>query len=138
MYLFDSSVLIKWLRRDRRAFELFSSLPQKGSYISEITAFEILIGARSKQQLEGAEKLLAIFERIPVSEAVVEAAVYLCMKYPQIFDRKTAHTLFDAFIAATGLVKNLAIITLNIRQFAHLKEKGLKIRILDSEAKKWI
>lgn len=138
MYLFDSSVLIKWLRGDSRAFELFSSLPQKGSFISEITAFEILVGARSKQQLDAAEKLLSNFERIPVGEEVTIAAASLCGKYPQFFDRNVAHTLFDAFIAATGLVRNLEVITLNIRQFAHLKEKGLKIRILKTENKKWI
>lgn len=138
MYLLDSSVLIRWLRRDRRAFDLFSSLPQKGSHISEISAFEILIGAKSVQQKDAAKKLLSIFERIPVGEEVVESAVFLCAKYPQVFDRNTAHTLFDAFIAATGLVKNLEVITLNIRQFVHLKEKGLKIRILDNDAKKWV
>lgn len=65
MYLLDSSILIKWLRKDKRAFELFSFLEQTQSYISEISAFEILIGARSKQQLQSAKKLLAVFERVP-------------------------------------------------------------------------
>ena len=138
MYLLDSSVLIKWLRKDKRAFELFSTLTQTESFISEITAFEILIGARSAQQLESARKLLTNLERLPITSGVTEAAAKLSIKYPQIFDKKTSHTLFDAFIAATGIVRGLEIITLNIRHFIVLKEHRLKIRILDEKAEKWI
>lgn len=138
MYLLDSSILIKWLRKDKRAFELFSTLAQTESFISEITAFEILIGARSAQQLESARKLLTNLERLPITSDVTEAATKLSIKYPQIFDKKTSHTLFDAFIAATGIVRGLEIITLNIRHFIVLKEHRLKIRILDEKAEKWI
>lgn len=138
MYLLDSSILIKWLRRDKRAFELFSTLPQTESYVSEITAFEILIGAKSSQQAKSATKLLTILERIPVTSTITETAAVLSRKYPQIFDRKIAHTLFDAFIAATGIVKGLEIVTLNIRHFTILKERKLRLRVLDEKAKKWV
>ena len=138
MYLLDSSILIKWLRGDPRAFELFSSLPQTDSYISEITAFEILIGARSRRQAESVDRLLAGFKRLPVTPDITQTAASLSLKYPQIFDRKIAHTLFDSFIAATGIVKDLEIITLNIRHFTVLKESKLKMRILDEKAKKWV
>lgn len=138
MYLLDSSILIKWLRKDKRAFELFSTLAQTTSFISEITAFEILIGARSTQQLESARKLLTNLERLPITSEVTETAAKLSIKYPQIFDKKTPHTLFDAFIAATGIVRRLEIITLNIRHFIVLKEHRLKIRILDEKAEKWV
>ncbi|OGY21664.1 MAG: hypothetical protein A2126_01885 [Candidatus Woykebacteria bacterium GWB1_45_5] len=123
---------------DPRAFELFSSLPQTDSYISEITAFEILIGARSRRQAESVDRLLAVFKRLPVTPDITQTAASLSLKYPQIFDRKIAHTLFDSFIAATGIVKDLEIITLNIRYFTVLKEPALKIRILDEKAKKWV
>ena len=138
MYLLDSSLLIKWLRRDRRAFALFASLSQQESYISEITAFELLIGAKSRQQLDSARNLLSVFERVPVTSDITETAASMSVKHPEIFDRKIAHTLFDSFIAATGLVKGLTVITLNIRHFIVLKEPGLTIRTLDEKAKKWV
>src|SRR5258708_6752577 len=111
MYLLDTSILIKWLRRDLRAQKLLASIPQNQTYISEITAFEILVGVRSKQQQTIAVNLLAGLNRFPVTETISSAASYLVIKYPGIFDRKQTHTLFDAFIAATGLVHYLEIIT---------------------------
>lgn len=112
-------------------------LPQKESFISEITAFEILIGARSKQQLESAKKLLSTLERIPIDANITQTAAQLCGKHPQVFDRNIAHTLFDAFIAATGIVKKLEVITLNVHHFTVLKERRLKIRVLREDAKTW-
>ena len=138
MYLLDSSILIKWLRGDPRALELFSSLPQAESCISEITAFEILIGVKSRQQAKSVDQLLAALKRLPVTPDITQTAASLSLKYPQIFDRKIAHTLFDAFIAATGIVRNLEIITTNVRHFTVLKEPQLKMRVLDEKAKKWI
>lgn len=138
MYLLDSSLLIKWLRKDQRAFELFETLSLEKVSISEITAFEILIGARSNQQLQSAKKLLEIFNRVPVNTEVTRATAQLCIKYPQIINRKIEHTLFDAFIAATGIVNRLEVITLNIRHFAILKQPRLRIRVLDENAEKWV
>lgn len=138
MYLLDSSILIKWLRGDPRAFELFSSLPQAESCISEITAFEILIGVKSRQQADSVDRLLDVLKRLPVTPDVTQTAASLSLKYPPIFDRKVAHTLFDSFIAATGIARDLKIITLNIRHFTTLKEPRLKMKILAEKAKKWI
>ena len=138
MYLLDTSILIKWLRRDLRARELLNSLPLDQTSISEITAFEILVGVRSNKQQGIALNLLAEFNRLSVIEDVSSTASYLVIKYPGIFDRKQTHTLFDAFIAATGWVHKLEIITLNSSHFASLKEPRLKIRVLDDKAENWV
>jgi len=114
MYLLDSNVIIRVLRRDSPVTALLNRLAEAGDLsISVLTAFEVLSGMRPHEQAPTAA-LLNSMEHIGVDNRIASLAAEFWQRY-----RRQGRELgrFDALIAATALVSDKTLVTFNVRDY---------------------
>lgn len=118
-YLFDSNVIIDYLRGDERAVNLIekTELP----IISVVTVGEIYQGVLNTKELQKTKEVIKSFKVVYITESISKDAVKLVENY-----HLTSGLYFlDALITATALENNLILLTSNIKHFRMIK--GLKI-----------
>ena len=119
----DSTLFIEYLRSRERAKTTLMNLPQVESlYVSDVTVFELFMGAKDESKWQDVEILLNPLIRLPFNyPAAVEAA-----KIFQFLQKQgSIIEIRDIFIAATALVNNLPVKTLNVKDFSCIP--GLKL-----------
>ncbi len=121
-YLFDTDVLIAYLRGYPQAVELLKNLAAQQSdfLISPVTVIEIEAGIRDAEKAKTYE-LLDIFDVCAVDRSIAHLAGSFLRKY-----RKKGVTLGlgDVIIAATAVTHDLTLITYNM---SHYPMSGLQI-----------
>jgi len=90
-------------------------------YVSSVTYFELLAGATDKQKLKDVERLVKYGVMLPFNDDVARKAAEI---YLQLRATNTLIEFRDIFIAATAIVHDLKIVTLNKKHFGRVK--GLK------------
>jgi len=114
-YLFDTDVLIAYLRGYHQTVELLKTLAAQGFdfLISPVTVIEIEAGIRDAEK-EKTYELLDIFEVCAVDRSIAHLAGSSLRKY-----RKRGVTLgiADVIIAATALAHHLTLITYNTTHY---------------------
>ncbi len=118
-YLIDTDILIDYLKGKDFAIELLSEIWQKDKcFISILTYYELLIGAYSKKQLQIIEEFVKLMNIIDIDLLIVETAADFYKKY-----RKKGITLpdIDCLIMATAKVKDLKIVTRNVRHYPEIE-----------------
>jgi predicted nucleic acid-binding protein len=114
-YLFDTDVLIAYLRGYPQAVELLKALAAQGFdfLISPVTIIEIEAGIRDTEK-EKTYELLDIFEVCDVDRSIAHSAGSSLRKY-----RKKGVTLglADVIIAATALTHHLTLVTYNTNHY---------------------
>lgn len=116
----DTSLIIDFLRRKDKAKSLLYQLAEEDLSVSIITHTELYAGKsvwENNEAKEIIEKVLSGMTVISLNEKISQKAGYV-KSYTDI-------SLIDAIIAATALVSNMAVVSLNIKDFE--KVKGLKI-----------
>ncbi|MBU0696208.1 MAG: type II toxin-antitoxin system VapC family toxin [Bacteroidetes bacterium] len=122
----DSTILIDYFRKTDKAnsrlvahFRNYESL-----YISSVTEFEVVNGA-TKEHLQFWDGMLARFTILDFdSKAARQAADIVA----QLKTKRKTIDKPDLFIAATALVNNLTLDTLNIKHFSHIEDLNLLTR----------
>ncbi|MCC6699554.1 MAG: type II toxin-antitoxin system VapC family toxin [Candidatus Hydrogenedentes bacterium] len=125
MVLVDTDVLVDILRGRSDAAETLDHISSTDSLATSIvTRMELVSGCRNRDELGEVGRLLRRFEVIPVNEAVSESAAGLLEEY------RLSHGLLipDAFIAATAMHHDAALLTRNIKHFAYLSELKLHVK----------
>jgi tRNA(fMet)-specific endonuclease VapC len=124
--LIDTSVLIDTERRNR---SLSRTLGGDARAISVITASELLHGVhRSKsaaartRRAAFVESLLSAVEALPITIAVARIHAEIWTELKNEGDLIGAH---DLWIAATALSQDMAVATVNVREFERVS--GLKV-----------
>ena len=118
----DSDILIDLSRSDERAVYWIKNYEtSERLVISVVTEIELLFGSRDKVHLKTIKSFLSNFEVIQLNESISLAAAHLVEKYC------LSHRLQlpDALIAATALVLDEHLITINQRDFRFID--GLKL-----------
>jgi predicted nucleic acid-binding protein len=123
-YLLDSDILIDISRSKPSAIDYVDTLPDPWM-ISQVTALELLVGARDKRELAYLHAFLSSYPIVGLSEAVGKRAYRLLMDYTK------SHGLhvFDSLIAATALEQGLTLVTKNRRHFSMIE--GLILLVPD-------
>ena len=122
MILVDSDILIQYSRGDIVAAEWLETASERDDLvISVVNEIELLFGSRDKRHLTETQQLLATFDIIQIDEAVSKKASFLVDKYC------LSHRLEmpDAMIAATALVNDFELATINRKDFRYID--GLKL-----------
>jgi predicted nucleic acid-binding protein len=112
-YLIDSDVLIDISRDRPEAIDYVDTLPDPWM-ISQVTAMELLVGARDKREVAYLDAFLSSYPIDPLIAAIGERAYQLLKGYAK------SHGLhvFDSLVAATALEEGLTLVTKNQRHFA--------------------
>ena len=114
----DSTIFIEYLRsRNREQTNLLNLPASSAYYVSDVTVFELFMGAKDEAKWKDVEIVLGPMIRLPFnSAAAVEAA-----KIYQLLQRQGNIIGFrDIFIAASALVNQLPVRTLNIKDFTRI------------------
>jgi predicted nucleic acid-binding protein len=122
--LLDTSVLVDVLRRDPTALEWLrlQSTDWRG-FVSVISVFEILAGCRTLSEQRAAERRLAEFAVLGLSEPASELALrwYKFLRLPH------GVGFLDCLIGATAKHHDLEVLTLNVKHFRPMR--GLKVTV---------
>ena len=115
----DSTIFIEHLRAKDRTKTTLAALPINSIlYVSSVTVFELFCGATDPGKYRDVQKVLKDVLILPVNAGVGEKAgeIFRDLRSKGLMIEAT-----DIFIAATALVNNLPIKTLNIRHFSRIQ-----------------
>ncbi len=114
MELVDTDVLIDSLRRGE----------MRGDAVSVLTVLEFLRGMPEGDRERAKELLEEAFEVIGLDNEVI---IEYCRLYDRLRERGELLGDADLIIGATAISKGMDLLTGNERQFARLKEYGLRL-----------
>lgn len=115
--VFDTNILIDYLNGVPQAALELARFEQAA--ISPITWMEVMAGATTEAERVAQRQFLAGFERIELSEVVMEQAAAL--------RREQRLRLPDAIILASALSQNLLLVTRNTKDFD--PQKWVAVRV---------
>jgi predicted nucleic acid-binding protein len=123
-FLIDSNVLIDVSRGNAAAIKYIDGLVDSWA-ISQVTAMELIVGARDKRDLATIDGFLSQYPVIPLSDSIGTRAYGLLKSYAK------SHGLhvFDSLIAATAMEKALTLVTLNRKHYQMIV--GLHLEVPD-------
>jgi predicted nucleic acid-binding protein len=121
-FLIDSNVLIDVSRGNAAAIKYVDGLPDSWA-LSQVTAMELIVGARDKWDLAMIDGFLSLYPVIPLSDSIGTGAYRLLKTYAK------SHGLhvFDSLIAATAMEKAHTLVTLNRKHYQMIE--GLQLEV---------
>ncbi|MEW6456308.1 MAG: type II toxin-antitoxin system VapC family toxin [Acidobacteriota bacterium] len=113
--IFDTDILIDNFRGIKEAKDFLNSFRKENRFITAISVMEIFRGARNKNELSAFKLFFysAFKEIIYVNERICQFAVELILNY------SISHGILlpDAFIASTSMIREMELITRNVKHF---------------------
>ena len=120
MIVVDSDVLIDALRgRDPSASRVLAGLAEGSLATTSVSAFELLSGARTAEQMQAVTDLLAGLAILPFDERAGRAAA-ACRR--DLETRRQTIGMADFLIAGICLSRSAALLTRNRKHFARVPE----------------
>jgi predicted nucleic acid-binding protein len=121
-FLVDSNVLIDVSRGNTAAIKYVDGFPEPW-VLSQVTAMELIVGARDKRDLVTIDNFLSLYPVVPLSERIGARAYRLLKSYAK------SHGLhvFDSLIAVTAMENALTLITLNRKHYELIE--GLRLKV---------
>ncbi len=113
--LLDTNVLIDYLRDIPQAVNYIETCPGHMS-ISALTVAELHAGARDDAERQRLRKFTAVFDIIPADSTICEMGGDFRAKYAP----SHGVDLIDGVIAATSIICDLTLVTLNTKHFPML------------------
>ena len=121
-YLVDTDVLIDVSRNNEAAIDFLDQLGDSWS-ISIITALELIVGARNKNEVTQIDQLIAAYSAIPLTAEIGNSSYGLLRR----FAKSHGLRVFDSLIAATAIEENLTLVTKNKKHFQMIGNLKLEI-----------
>ena len=111
MTLLDTNILIEVLKGNSLIVNKLE--PEQEYAISAVCAMELVFGARDKAEVKQIEHALSQLQCYHITSSISKTALELMRKYSK------SHGLGipDALIAATAIIEELSLFTLNIKDF---------------------
>lgn len=121
-YLIDSDVLLDVSRGKPAAREYIDALPE-GWAISQISALELIVGARDNRDLADIDTFLSAYVIVPLRGSTGSRAYELLKRYAK------SHGLhvFDSLVAAIAIEEGLTLVTKNRKHFGMIE--GLNFEV---------
>ena len=120
----DTSIFIEFLRaKDKKKSSLFAISDSMQLFISSVTMYELLMGAIDENKQKDIRLLTEDIPVLPFDERVSKKAAET---YHQLRRENKMIEFRDIFIAATCLVFELPLKTLNKKHFERIKELVLQ------------
>lgn len=115
--LCDTDVIIEYFKKNLQVLQMFSEIGYENLFINVITKTELIQGAENKTQMNQITKRIDRFMMLDIDTIISQ-------KYAEIFEAYyLSHKckIPDAIIAATALVYDVKLFTLNIKDFKFYK-----------------
>ena len=121
-FLIDSDVLIDISQGIKAAREYVDALTEEWG-ISQVSALELIVGARDQREQATIDAFLSAYAIIPIRESTGKRAYELLKRYAK------SHGLhvFDSLVAATAIEERLTLVTKNHRHFGAIKGLSLEV-----------
>lgn len=102
---------------------------------STLVVFEVLRGTRNSSEERTGRDFFTLVTVIDVDIDSAQKAAHIARTNRGVMlgDRAA----LDAVIAGTALANGLTLVTLNTRQFARLNVPGLRLLLIDQQARDW-
>ena len=111
----DTSIFIEFLRaKDKTKTALFQLPDDEQIYVSSVTIYELMIGAYTPQKITDIKILTEDIPVLPFNEEVANQSAEI---YHQLRLKNKMIEFRDIFIAATCIVNDLPVRTLNKKHF---------------------
>jgi predicted nucleic acid-binding protein len=123
-FLLDSDVLMDVSRGNPGAIKYVDSLAESWA-LSQVTAMELIVGARDKRDLATIDAFLSVYPVVPLSDGIGTGA-YRILK---IYAKSHGLHVFDSLVAATAMEQGLTLVTLNGKHFRMIE--GLQVEVPD-------
>jgi len=121
----DSGIFIEHLRaKDKLTTSLYEISENTVIYISAVTVYELYMGATTKGKEADVRTITGNFTVLPFTDAVAQKAAEI---YHKLRLNNQMIEFRDIFIAATCIVNELPLLTLNKKHFERVA--GLKIQV---------
>lgn len=121
--LIDTSIIIDFLRKEKKEKSLLWQIRETSvCFMSSITLFELLSGAKTNKQFEDINRIIKWIDSLSFNDYIAEVAASI------LRDLKSRNQLIDyrdIFIAATAMFHQLTLATLNISHFERIEGLGL-------------
>jgi len=121
MILCDTDVIIEILKGNEKIIKTIESIGLENIAISSITVMELYFGALNKKELDKIKKHLKALNIVHFDNDVSELAVSMIESY----SKSHGLQIPDAIIAATTLLLEMKLLTLNLKDFRYID--GLKL-----------
>ena len=116
----DTGIFIEHLRaKDKLSTTLYKISESTEIYVSAVTMYELYIGATTKDKEKDVIAITENFTVLPFTDAVAKKAAEL---YHKLRVSNQMIEFRDIFIAATCIVHELPIVTLNKKHFKRIDE----------------
>ena len=119
--LCDTDVIIEFYKNNPDIISELKTIGQENIAVNTITAGELIYGALNKKELNQIKKDLKHLNIIDIDKRTCNAFLDMMSKY--VLSHKL--TLPDGFIAASAMVHNIELYTLNIKDYRFID--GLKL-----------
>ncbi len=123
MILCDTNIFIEIYRGNNSIIDILKTIGQQNIAVSDVTCAELLYGARNKNELQIIRKDLNKLTILPIQTDISALSVELVEKF------SLSHNLSlpDALIAATALIHDIELYTMNTKDFRFLKNIKLYV-----------
>ena len=123
MILCDTNILVEFYKNDLAVINELRNIGTDQLAISVITQAELYYGAINKAELSQIQKHLNLLNTLPIDQPISTQFIQLMARY------SLSHklTIPDALIAATALVYDISLYTLNVKDFRFIE--GLDLHI---------
>jgi len=119
----ETSVIIDFLRKEKKETSLLWKIKHTAKcFMSSITLFEILSGAKTERHFKDIEKITKWIESVYFDDDIAEVAASIFQNLKQ---RNQMIEYRDIFIAATAKSYNFRIATLNTDHFKRINGLAL-------------
>lgn len=114
--LCDTNIILEFLKGNERITKELETIRKKNIRISVITSMEIIYGALNKKELQQLVKTINRLHVIQVTPEISQLASEM------MIDFTLSHNLdiSDSTIAATAIMYDLPIYTLNLKDFRYI------------------
>lgn len=121
--LIDTSIIIEHLRKQNKQKSVLYNIANNYElYTSTIVEFELYTGATDSPKRRDVQEILAWCTVLSLTSDIAQAAAII---YQQLKAKNQLIEIRDILIAATGLVDNLPLMTLNTKHFTRIN--GLQL-----------
>ncbi|MBN2824520.1 MAG: type II toxin-antitoxin system VapC family toxin [Campylobacterales bacterium] len=118
MIFLDTNILIEYLKGNEQLIEPYSI---HELFISDVVVMELYQGARNKSDLNFIISKIENFKILETHSEIMALATQLIKEYNLSHNLK----MFDAIIAATAMVYDMPLMSLNQKDFKYINELSL-------------